>query len=63
MMVRLEKANYSVTIIRSVGLGLMSFSYNGNIGSGFIFIVILETRYSVFKIKAGKMVKGNPSEL
>jgi hypothetical protein len=53
MMVRLEKANYSVTIIRSVGLGLMSFSYNGNIGSGFIFIVILETRYRVFKIKVG----------
>lgn len=63
MLVILEKANYSVEIIRSVGLGLMRFTYNGNIGNWFYFFTSFRDKVQHFRNKGWKIVKGSENEL
>jgi len=58
MLVILKKANYRVTIIRSVGLALMRFTYDGNIGKWFYFYTDFQDKVQYFQNKGWKMVKG-----
>ena len=63
MPVILKKANYSVEIIRSVGLSLIRFTCNGRIGKWFYFYTNFLDKVRRFRNKGWKIVKGNTSEL
>jgi hypothetical protein len=63
MLVILEKANYRVEIIRSVGLGLMRFTYNGKIGKWFYFFTSFRNKVQHFQNNGWKIVKGSESEV
>ena len=63
MLVILKKGNYSVNIIRSLGLSLMRFTYNGSIGKWFYFYSNFREKVQHFLNKGWKLVKGRESEL